>query len=474
MMLAAILMAAIELTGVTGSKLSARAFFDANNVTVGDPMTLTIDFLGQADFTSLHPPLLASALDRAVWKLDQASAKTDTIPTARRVTWRLRPLKAGVLWFPKLDFKCDDLVFSSNPIPVHARPGIDVDIALGEEEIDAMPPVPSENGPSGTPDDWFAIRRNIYSGHCAEALEILNSLAWRYGQDPTIETAMIAARARLLGNPAADLPAWRVVLRPVLKWPLKKQLWLVSSWLLAFIVVMLVLGKTIKHFAAVALITVTLSKPELKVGEDFEFLVSVEPQTSASVSVSSIVPSDDFALALGEPQVEGKNLIRIPARYLAPVRNPSLVFTLNGMVTERQEIKQVGFFSAFSSSRSFQEVSGPVAVEVSPLDPASQPSDFSGILGENLTLKTFPDSLTVGTNDIITVTYRLFAPQKPFIPEDYLPPGAAFNWQYGEWKGYFVADGAPALPEVECCYYDVKNQTYRRTRAGKEPIRYHE
>ena len=55
----AILFGAIQLTGVTGSDLRARAFFDANNVKVGDPMTLTIDFLGEADFRALHPPALS-------------------------------------------------------------------------------------------------------------------------------------------------------------------------------------------------------------------------------------------------------------------------------------------------------------------------------------------------------------------------------------------------------------------------------
>ena len=45
-----VLVAAIQLAGVEGTDLRARAFFDANNVKVGDPMVLTIDFLGEADF----------------------------------------------------------------------------------------------------------------------------------------------------------------------------------------------------------------------------------------------------------------------------------------------------------------------------------------------------------------------------------------------------------------------------------------
>ena len=78
MILAGLFLAAIELAGVTGTDLRARAFFDCNNVKVGDPMTLTVDFIGNADFAALHPPRLSRALDGRVWKLDQASAKTET------------------------------------------------------------------------------------------------------------------------------------------------------------------------------------------------------------------------------------------------------------------------------------------------------------------------------------------------------------------------------------------------------------
>ena len=49
-LLAKLMLAAIPLSGVVGEKLRARAFFDANNVNVGDPLILTVDFLGEADF----------------------------------------------------------------------------------------------------------------------------------------------------------------------------------------------------------------------------------------------------------------------------------------------------------------------------------------------------------------------------------------------------------------------------------------
>ena len=90
-----LLLAAIQLVGVEGSDLRARAFFDANNVKVGDPMVLTIDFLGEADFKDLHPPALAKAVGRKDWKLDDISAKTDTFRDARRLTYRVRPMREG-------------------------------------------------------------------------------------------------------------------------------------------------------------------------------------------------------------------------------------------------------------------------------------------------------------------------------------------------------------------------------------------
>ena len=68
-------------------------------------MVLTVDFLGAADFKDLHPPALSRFVARKDWKLDDISAKTDTFRDARRLTYRVRPLKEGVVWFPALTFE---------------------------------------------------------------------------------------------------------------------------------------------------------------------------------------------------------------------------------------------------------------------------------------------------------------------------------------------------------------------------------
>ena len=105
MTLLATVLCAIQLVGVEGTDLRARAFFDANNVKVGDPLILTIDFIGEADFKDLHPPALAKAVGKGDWKVDDVSAKTDTFRDARRLTYRVRPMREGVLWFPSLEFE---------------------------------------------------------------------------------------------------------------------------------------------------------------------------------------------------------------------------------------------------------------------------------------------------------------------------------------------------------------------------------
>ena len=146
-MISVLLAAVIQLSGVSGNALRARAFFDANNVKVGDPLVLTIDFIGEAEFRDLHPPALSKAVDRRDWKLDDVSAKTDTFRDARRLTYRVRPMREGVLWFPSLEFEYADARgerrrVRANEIPVHAKAGEGVVVAELGEDANEMPKPP--------------------------------------------------------------------------------------------------------------------------------------------------------------------------------------------------------------------------------------------------------------------------------------------------------------------------------------------
>lgn len=248
----------IPLDGVVGAKLSPRADFDAYNVNVGDPMILTVDFIGEADFGALHPPALSEAVDPAVWKVDDKSAKTDTYRDARRITYRVRPVREGALEFPSLAFSYrhhktgETVEVSTSPIPVNSKKSSQVALSgLDDLNVSLPPPdgitVDLSSSPWGSlaalgDDDLFAWRKacalaeaegfsrfdfpearlneaacEILAGNWARALSIYSSLEWKIGQTVAIERGIVAAIALKTSDPGAELPMWRRVMRPVLR-----------------------------------------------------------------------------------------------------------------------------------------------------------------------------------------------------------------------------------------------------------------
>ena len=248
----------IPLEGVRCADMTVRADLDAYNVFEGDPIVLTVDFIGNADFGSLHPPELSGAVDSGVWKIDDKSAKTDTYRNARRMTYRIRPVKDGCLEFPALTFSYrhfhtgEKVEVSTSPIPVHSKTTSQVVIS-GEDEGGIVWPLPdgllidlsssqwgSQTGL--TEDQLFAWRKacastnaaafkefdfpearlneaacEVLAGNWQRALSIYSSLEWEIGQTPAVERGMVAALALKTSNPHAELPMWRQIFRPVLK-----------------------------------------------------------------------------------------------------------------------------------------------------------------------------------------------------------------------------------------------------------------
>ena len=133
-----------------------------------------------------------------------------------------------------------------------------------------------------------------------------------------------------------------------------------------------------------------------------------------------------------------------------------------------------------SFSNSFRCETAPLAIAVKPLPSANQPADFAGIISEGLRIHETCDVLTVGTNDVVTITYRMFP--KGYVPADFLPKGAAFEWvrqtdregrvQEIEYRRYFVADGAPKTPALVIPYYDPRTKTYKSAKTGATPLKY--
>ena len=567
------LIAAIVLQGVEGTDLRARAFFDVNNVRVGDPLVLTIDFLGEADFRDLHPPALSKAVGRQDWRLDDVSAKTDTFRDARRLTYRVRPMREGVLWFPALEFEYDGKdgrrhVVRANEIPVHAKGGAQVVVEEMGEDVNEMPKPPELIGEvrgqrsEVSDDELFAWRKAmakptadgfaafdfpaakmneatcaIREGNWARAIKIYQSLEWTTGQTPEMERGMIAALALKYDNPAVELPVWRQVLRPLLVFGWKGRVGIVLGGFAALALVFWLLGRGIRAVACVVLAVgctsaanaqgifeqmeqqmeqmrqrmqqsmggfgfhfgekerrepirisavVATSKPLLQVGDPFEFIIALEYPRTASVGQIRITPSETFGLSFtGEAQnlTDGKssnpsNVVKrlaVPARYDVPFKG-RIAFAVDGMVSGRETLRGGSF--NFSFSNSFHCETDPLAIGVRPLP--GQPDDFSGIVSEGLRVHEICDPLTVETNDIVTITYRLFP--NGHVPADFLPKGAAFEWvrqtdREGrvaeiEYRRYFVADGAAATPVLEVSYYDPRTKSYKTAKTGGTPLGY--
>ena len=591
-----VLVAAIQLVGVTGSDLRARAFFDANNVKVGDPMVLTIDFIGAAEFRDLHPPALAKIVGRKDWKLDDVSAKTDTFRDARRLTYRVRPMREGVLWFPALEFEYEGpdgkaRLVRSNEIPVHAKAGLEVVVEEMGEEANEMPKPPelaevrfctsgkdsasplslaevrfcTSGKDSASPlseDDLFRWKKAmakptadafaefdfpearmneatcaIREGNWARAMKIYQKLEWTTGQTPEIEKGIVAALALRYDNPAVELPVWRQVLRPLLRFGWKGRVGIVVGGFAALAILFWLLGRGIRAVACVAVAvgcctaanaqglfeqmeeqmnrmhqqmqqafggngiglfqkaerrpveisaSFATSKAKLQVGDPFEFIIALEAPRSASIGQIQIVPSEAFGLSFTGPAqnlADGRsantnNVVKrlaLPARYDVPFRG-KLSFAVEGMVSSRQS----GRSFSFSYSNSFRCETASRTVQVAPLPTENQPADYAGIVSEGLRVHETCDLLTVGTNDVVTITYRMLP--NGYVPADFLPKDAAFEWmrqtdregrvQEIEYRRYFVADGAAKTPTLVIPYYDPRTKTYKSAKTGGTPLKY--
>ncbi|MBP5285018.1 MAG: hypothetical protein ILO34_02775, partial [Kiritimatiellae bacterium] len=496
----AFLLAAIELFGVVGEGISARAFFDANNVKVGDPLVLTVDFIGEADFASLHPPALSQAVDRRDWKVDDASAKTDTYSSARRLVYRVRPMREGVLWFPRLEFvymspSGAKLSVESNEIPVHAKAGEQVAV---EEEWQDIGKLPDPDGLALEPsvglgdDEMFAWRKACASpsaeafaqfdfpearmnearcatlaGEWRKALGIYSRLEWKTGQTPAIERGIVAALARKYGSADAELPVWRQVLRPVLKYGWKMRISLIAGAAVLALLLFRVLGRLVRALAAVAAVLAFVLPPvpasadlvdeidrmhremreqmhqmmgfsfgeeensvtldisarayaepdDLQVGERFEFIIEIDAPKNVTLENLSVRPGETFGMTVAgkiEMLTDAKSAnpsnpvhrLALPVRYDVPFRG-AVPFAVEGMASGRRSGgRRRGAFS-ISFSNSFRVEAKPVAIDVKPLSKDGQPDDFAGIVSDSLVFSERTDLKRVETNDVIQITYSL-------------------------------------------------------------------
>lgn len=281
---AAILLLVIELLGVKAVNLEAFSSFDTHNVSLGDPMTLTVDFIGEANFETLHPPALSRYINKDEWKIDDKSAKTSTYQNARRLEYRVRPVKDGLLWFPQLEFTCpmvngSNVVFKTSRMPVYVRKGVQAVLSGLEDDMGQMPmpeAISLVAPDTLTQDDIFRWRKacvtldpelfatfafprarlneaacRIIKGEWAKALSIYSKLEWIVGQTPEIERGIRAALALKFENPQAVLPVWREVGRPILKYSWLGRLTIVMSALLGICFVFYLASRLVRIVAVI-------------------------------------------------------------------------------------------------------------------------------------------------------------------------------------------------------------------------------
>lgn len=135
-------------SGAIGTNLVCTASLDASVCTAGDPLTLTLDIQGDGDLSRIHPPALADCAANTSFRIDDASARTETLGDRRRFTWRVRTVKAGTVEFPPLPFSWYDpiarryVTAMTESIPIQVKAGAQA--ALGaiageEDEADSFP-----------------------------------------------------------------------------------------------------------------------------------------------------------------------------------------------------------------------------------------------------------------------------------------------------------------------------------------------
>lgn len=557
-----LLFAAIELVGVTGSDLSARAFFDANNVKIGDPLILTVDFVGEADFRALHPPALSRTVLKKDWKVDDVSAKTDTFADARRLTYRVRPMRTGVVWFPSLEFSYRDSAdvehfVRSNEIPVHVKSGDQIVVEGMDEVSDGFPAPPEliteysfddddlifswKKALSEPTADAFAAFENseakmneatmaIREGNWARAMNVYSKLEWQIGQTEDIERGIRAALALKQDNPAAELPIWRVILRPILRYDWRGRLFAVGIFAFAFVMIFAAFGRLIRALAVILILaafalpasaetietvttnangviiyrklttngsvsgiepasffncvrnrkpvkidaTLTSDRSEITVGERFNLTLAVDlPRyvdfdsgIRLSIAEQSAMTQVNQVKSLGS--TVSKNPTNVVQRLIFPMRAIAAFTNINYIVEGSYSFAGDSFF--FRESYPFSSGTKKLPIIVKPLPVEGRPEDFSGIIAENVGLSEYCDILTVETNDVIAIRYKMRT--SGVVPARFKPRDIAFAWNSCEWQRYFVADGAVKTPELSISYYDPEAKRYKRATAGGTSLVY--
>ena len=139
--------------GAISSNLTVTATLDASVCTAGDPLVFTLDVAGASDAAAVHPPSFASELGaNGVFRIDEASLKTETLAASRRFSWRVRAVKTGTVEFPALSVSYYDLgarayvTRRTETIPVQVKAGAQATLGTLDETGDETDVYPLPDG----------------------------------------------------------------------------------------------------------------------------------------------------------------------------------------------------------------------------------------------------------------------------------------------------------------------------------------
>lgn len=370
----------------------------------------------------------------------------------------------------------------------------------------------------------------LMTNNWARALEIYSKLEWSIGQCEELERGMKVALAQRAGVMKAELPLWRRALRPVLKFALFGRCIAAAIFLALVALALWLIRRSVRSLAAVALVfafaeaafaqarldpfaemermrkemdeqmnavfgmggmmgglggggmrmtingqaapevnikaSVVPDKSDLTVGENFNFILSLEMPKSCTVQVAQFAPSRTAGWTLtGKPSVmadaassDTNSVVRrisIPVRYDAPFEE-RLSCSVGGMYTCRI----VSGRSSSTFSQNFSAESAPVWMKVKPLPGTDKPADYTGVVAGKVDYRCKASRTKVATNDVVVLDCRLTI-------DGYIPPGAVKGGtRTGEkeisFKKYFVADGSPDTGKFSFSWYDPEAKDFKR------------
>lgn len=147
--------------GTVGTSLEAVASLDAQTCRQGDPVRLTLDVSGTFSQRAFRAPALATRPGvKDVFRVyDEVKTEPGPSPGSLRLTYTLRPLRAGTLELPALDLAYYNTasnayaVARTTPVPLRVAevPAFDPDALFAAVEADTTDAAQSETGTDDLP-----------------------------------------------------------------------------------------------------------------------------------------------------------------------------------------------------------------------------------------------------------------------------------------------------------------------------------